>query len=326
MKVLVTNGDGGNIDVERDILQDAFPDVEVKYVPNNNRDMILKEIVDADAVIPVGVDFDRETMKTMKNCKIIATQTIGFDSIDTKAATDLGIYVTNNPDYCVEEVAAQAVTLLLACNRNIVVQEKLARQKIWDPGVIYGKRRLHRISDSVLGVVALGHIGRRVTKIMQSMGVKVIGFDPFLSDEAFKELNVQKVDTLEELFAQADMITLHTPLTPKTAGMVNKDLLNRMKDTAILVNTSRGGIINEDDLYDALKEGKLAAAGLDVIADERTCETKLYELDNALITPHMAYYTEESLIECRRKSAQMVVDLIAKHETPKYLVNKDIAK
>ena len=130
MKVLVINNDGGNIDIERDVLEKAFPgQVEVKFVPSPDRDLITKEVTDADAVISVCVDFDKETIATMKNCKIIATQTIGFDTINLKAATEAGIYVTNNPDYCVEEVAAQAVTLILACNRNIVLHNKLTHDK-----------------------------------------------------------------------------------------------------------------------------------------------------------------------------------------------------
>ncbi|NLY82434.1 MAG: C-terminal binding protein [Clostridiales bacterium] len=326
MKILVINNEGGNIDIEKKVILDNVKNcaLEVKYVNSTDVKATRKEVIDADAVIAVNVDFDRETLETMEKCKIIATQTIGFDTIDIKAATELGIAVTNNPSYCVEEVAAHTVALALACNRNLSVYNQITRKKIWNADEVYTYGEMHRISESTLGVVGLGNIGKRVIKIMQAMGMKAIGYDPFVEAEEFEKIGVKKVDTLEEIFSQSDIITLHTPLNEKTKNMVSMPLLKLMKKTAVLINAARGGIVNETDLYKALSEEMFAGLGTDVINDEKTFETPLYELERALITPHIAYYTEEALDECRRVSAEQVVQVIEDNKKPEHLVNKDV--
>ena len=154
--------------------------------------------------------------------------------------------------------------------------------------------------------------------------MKVFAYDPFLNEAVFKEHDVQKVDSLEELFTSCNIISLHTPLTPKTEGMINLELLKKMPKGGILINTSRGEIVKEEDLYNALKEGFLGSAGVDVIIDESEFESPLYELDNVIVTPHVAYYSEEALTECRRKAAEQIGEVIGKGQTPKYLVNKSV--
>jgi len=212
----------------------------------------------------------------------------------------------------------------LACVRKITIYNKIARNKIWNVDDIYEYGQIHRLQDRVYGLVSFGNIAKRVAELMKVFGMKVMAFDPFLDKDVFKEYGVQEAESLEELFASCNIISLHTPLTPKTEGMIDINLFKRMPRGSILINTSRGGIIKEDDLYSALKEGVLDSAGVDVIIDEAEFESSLYELDNVIITPHVAYYSEEALIECRRKAAEQIGDAIGRGITPQYLVNKAV--
>lgn len=329
IKVLIINDEGDDIALEKAVIAEAFAkapeELIVKYIPAADQAQVEKELPEADGVIMVYTAFDRATLESMKKCRIIATQTIGVNTIDLQAATDCGICVTNVPDYCVEEVAMHTVTLALSCARKITTYDKIARQKIWNIEEIYEYGQMHRLKGQKYGIVSFGNIGKKVAQIMKGFGMEIVAYDPFLSPEAFVQYGVQRAETLEELFSSCNIVSLHTPLTPKTEGMIDYDLLKKMPEGGILINTSRGPIIKEEDLYRALKEKHLGAAGTDVIIDEDTFESKLYELDNIIITPHVAYYTEESLQECREKAAVEVGNVLGRHQMPTYLVNKDVA-
>lgn len=329
-KILVINDEGGDIKLERDIISESFVDsldsFEVKYIPATNRADVIAELPDADAVISVYTEFDREMLGKMKKCKIIATQTIGINTIDLDVATELGICITNVPDYCLEEVALHTVSLTLSCVRKITIYNKIAREKIWNIEEIYKYGELHRLTGQKYGLVSLGNIGKRVAEIMKAFGMEIMAYDPFISDKVFNSCNIQKAETLEELFSSCNIISLHTPLTEKTKDMIGINLFKLMPSNAVLINTSRGEIIKEKDLYIALKEGIISAAGIDVIRDEINFETPLYRHENVIMTPHIAYYSQEALDECRAKAAKMVGDVIGRHIVPKYLVNKCVIK
>lgn len=328
MKVLIINDEGGDIALEKAVIAEAFDaqseNPEVKYISATDKEAVDAELPEATGVITVYTAFDRATMEKMKNCKVIATQTIGINTIDLKAASELGICVTNVPDYCVEEVAMHTVTLALSAVRKITTYDRIARQKVWNIEEIYQCGQLHRLQGQKYGIVSFGNIGKRVASLMKNFGMDVMSFDPFLPKEVFDEYGVERAETLEELFDVCNMISLHTPLTPKTEGMIDYDLMKRMPKGGILINTSRGGIVKEEELAKALKDGTLGAAAVDVILDETEFASPLYELENCIITPHVAYYSEEALKECRVKAAQMVGDVIGRHRVPKYLVNKDV--
>ena len=328
IKVLVINDEGENIQLEKDVIAAAFGGVterlDIRYIPAANNTQVRKELPEADGIITVYTEFDRATLETMKKCKVIATQTIGINTIDLQAATELGICVTNVPDYCVEEVALHTVTLALSCVRKMCIYDRIARDKVWNIEDIYKYGQLHRLNGQSYGMVSFGNIARRVAQLMQSFGMKVKAYDPFLPDEVFADYGVERAESLEELFSSCNIISLHTPLTAKTEGMIGMELLKRMPAGGILINTSRGGIVKENELYEALKTGVLTAAGVDVIVDETEFESPLYDLDNVIITPHVAYYTEEALVECRRKAAEMVGDVIGRGCMPTYLVNRNV--
>lgn len=328
IKVLIINDEGGDIQLEKDIIRESFEEgigrLIVEFIPSTDTVSIERELSEADGVISVYTNFDRKIMEKMKRCKIIATQTIGVNPIDLNAATELGICITNVPDYCAEEVALHTVTLALSCVRKITTYNRISRDKIWDIDDIYKFGKLHRLQGKTYGLVSFGKISKRVAELIAGFGMKVMAFDPFLNESVFKEHGVQRAETLDELFSSCNIISLHTPLTPNTVGMVDLELLKKMPKRGILINTSRGGIVKEEDLYIALKEGILEAAGVDVIIDETKFESLLYELDNVIITPHVAYYSEESLIECRQKAAEQIGDVLGRGCIPKYLVNKTV--
>jgi D-3-phosphoglycerate dehydrogenase len=328
IKVLVINDEGGDIELEKEVIASSLggraDELTVKYIPAGDKKTMEKELPEAHGVISVYTAFDRKTLESMQKCKIIATQTIGINTIDFDAATEQGIFITNVPDYCIEEVASHTVALVLSCVRKITTYDKLARNKIWNIDDIYKYGRIHRLHGRTYGLVSFGNIAKRVAELMKGFGMKVLAYDPFLSESVFKEYDVQRIESLEDLFSSCDIISIHTPLTPKTEGMIDLELLKKMRKNGILINTSRGEIVKEDDLYNALKEGFLGSAGVDVIIDESEFESPLYELENAIITPHVAYYSEESLTECRRKAAEQIGDVIGRGQIPKYLVNKSV--
>ena len=328
IKILVINDEGEDVQLERDIisqpLQGKAPTLRVKYIPAKDSATVEKELLEADGVITVYTNFDRKTLKKMKKCKIIATQTIGTNTIDLNAATDEGICVTNVPDYCVEEVATHTVTLALSCVRRVSTYNRISREKIWGIDDIYKYGKIHRLQGRTFGLVSFGNIAKRVAELMAGFGMKIMAFDPYLDDAVFESCGVKRALTLDELFSNCNIISIHTPLTPNTEGMIDIELIKKMPEGGILINTSRGGIVKEEDLYIALKEGILDSAGVDVIHDENEFESPLYDLNNVIITPHIAYYSEESLKECRIKAAEQVGDVIGRGITPKYLVNKEV--
>lgn len=328
LKVLVINDEGGDIQLEKEVIAKYLGGrtvvLTVKYIPAWDTETIENELPEADGVISVYTVFDRKTLERMKKCKIIATQTIGINTIDFDAATEQGICITNVPDYCIEEVALHTVTLALSCVRKITTYDKIARNKIWNIDDIYKYGQIHRLQHQTYGLVSFGRIAKRVAELMKGFGMKVMTFDPFLNESVFNEYGVQRAESLEELFASCNIISLHTPLTPETEGMIDLELLKKMPEGGILINTSRGGIVKEEDLYSALNKGYLNSAGVDVIIDESEFESPLYELNNVIITPHVAYYSEEALTECRRKAAEQIGDVIGRSKVPKYLVNKSV--
>lgn len=327
-KVLIINDEGPDIFLEQKIISEALGSdsagLEIKYIPASDAKTINAELPEASAVITVYTTFDEKVMSKMEKCRIIATQTIGVNTIDLKAATEQGICVTNVPDYCIEEVATHTVALALAAARKVTIYNRIARQKIWNIDDIYQYGQLHRLSNQKYGIVSFGNIGKRVASIMKSFGMEILAYDPYIPAEDFAKHGVTGVGTLEELFKECNIISLHSPLTPETNGMIDYKLMASMPKDGILINTSRGEIVKEDDLLRACREGKLSAAATDVIEDEDNLESRLYELDNSIITPHVAYYSEDSLEECRVKAALMVADVIGRGKVPKYLVNKDV--
>jgi D-3-phosphoglycerate dehydrogenase len=228
----------------------------------------------------------------MQKCKIIARYGIGVDTIDLEAATANGIIVTNNPTYCIEEVAEHTMALLLACARKIAMYHRLVRAGRWEvpPG-----KPIFRLAGSKLGLVGFGNIGRQVAKRAAAFGMQILFFDPFV-EAAAAGVPAQKKE-LNELLAEADFVSLHPPLVPKTRKLIDAAALARMKASAFLINCARGPIVDTEALVRALDAKTIAGCALDTVDPEPLPDGHpLRGRDNVIITPHAAWYSEQAMV------------------------------
>ena len=253
-----------------------------------------------------------------EQCRIIARTGIGIDTIDLDVATTKGIVVTNVPEYCEDEVSDHAMALLLALARNVTRGNAQVHGGEW---ALAKLKPMFRLRGRTVGLVGFGKIPRLVAAKAQAFGLNVVAFDPYIEPSDAASLGVELL-SLEELMANSDFVSIHTPLTPETRHMIGADVLAGMKPEAMLINTARGGLVDVDALADALDAGSLAGAGLDVLPDEPpTADLRLMDRDNVILTPHTAFYSEQSMIDLQAKAAQQVA-LVLAGEQPQY-VNLD---
>lgn len=262
-----------------------------------------------DAMLVRQTAVDKDLIEKAVNLKVISMHGIGLDRIDVKAAEEHGIQVFNVPGVGAEAVGELAVTYMMALSRNLKkAQNGLAegRFKTFGPAELVG----HELTDKVLGVIGMGNISQVVIRIMRNaFNMTVLGYDPHATKEKAQSLGVEKVETLYELFERSDFVNISVPLTDSTRNMINADVLSHSKKDLIIVNTARGGIINEEDLYVALKEGKLGGAGLDVTVEEPISkDNPLLDLENVMCSPHIGGSTYES----RERVGMIAVDNIIK--------------
>ena len=242
--------------------------------------------------------------------KAISRAGVGLDNVDIQAATAKGIFVFNTPEGNTVAVAEHAIGLMIALNRHIAKADASMKRGEWEKKAFKG----NEIQGKTLGLIGFGRIGREVAKRAHAFGMKIIVADPFAKEEHVREANASLVQ-LEELLAQSDIISLHVPLTEQTKGMINADTISKMKDGAKIVNTARGGAINEADLVEALKSGKLGGAGLDVFAKEPLENSELTQLGNVILTPHIASATKEAQDKCGVEAAQQIIRALKENNT-----------
>ncbi len=257
----------------------------------------------------------REVIENAKNLKIIARAGVGVDNIDVEAATEHGILVVNAPQSTSITVAEHAMGLMLSLSRKIAIADASVKAGKWEKSKFMGME----LRNKTLGVIGMGRIGSQVVKRSKAFEMDVIVYDPYITEETAKELGVE-ITTLDDLIQKADVMTIHVPLTPETKGLISKDELAKMKDNAIILNCARGGIINEDDLYDALKERPELKAGLDVFENEPLENSPLASLDNVVLTPHIAASTKEAQRDAAIIVAKEVKQVI-EGETPSNVLN-----
>lgn len=278
---------------------------------------LIPYVEDADALIVQFAKVSSDVIAAMKNCKIIARYAIGVDNIDLGAARQKGITVSNVPDYCIEEVSDTAMAHILNCLRATVHANYLIHEDRWNYDTI---KPLKRISESAIGLLAFGNIGRRTAEKLRPYGCRILAFDPVFS--AKKDYDWVDFVTFDELLAQSDLISVHAPLNDKTRHMLNSDAFGKMKDGVSIVNTSRGGLINEPALIDALKSGRVKSASLDVLdmLDPDYNKSDLLEYpEQVTITPHLGWYSETSIAELQRKVAENVYGML-KNGKPLYKI------
>jgi D-3-phosphoglycerate dehydrogenase len=282
---------------------------------------VMQVARDADAVMVTYAKVTAEMIGQMMRCRIIARFGIGVDNVDIAAATNAGIVVTRVPDYCIDEVSDHTMALLLALARKIPFANSRAHAGRWEmPAVV----PIHRLRGSVLGLVGFGRIPQLVAPKAKAFGLRIISYDPFVSDEIMNRAEVEKVD-FSELVSTSDHISIHTPLVPETNHLFNADVFPRMKPTAHLINTARGSIVDEEALAQALDQGHLAGAALDVLSQEPPSMSPLFGRHNVILTPHMSFYSAESLIDLQSKAAEEVVRVLT-GELPRNPVNPEALK
>lgn len=298
---------GPFVDAEK--VEPLFADagVKVRVASLDAPESVAQATAGADGVVVVTNPLPRDLVEALApSVKIIGRAGVGLDAIDLDAAVDRGLTVFHTPDYCVAEVATHAVALALAVNRRIVPGDAIVRRSWGDWRELTPVAPLH---EQVVGVVGLGKIGRAVAACFAPLCAQVIGFDPWLESDL---AGVKRAATLDELLSQADVITLHLPLTPKTDGFIGPRELAQVKSGAVLVNVSRGGLIDEAALADALRAGLLAGAGLDVLATEPPpADHPLLDAPNVVLSPHFAWYSTGSERRVWTMTIAGMLDLLA---------------
>ena len=315
-KVLITDYVWPSTDPERAVLEAGG--AEVVVAPDGKEDTLVGLARDADAIMTCFAQVTENVVRAADRCKVIGRFGVGVDNIAVSTATELGIAVTYVPDYCVDEVSDHVMALLNAWNRRIVLFDRSVKERGWGSQPL--TMRMMRLRGKTIGVVGFGRIGQAVASKARAFGMNVLAADPFIESSTVESFGGSLVE-LDELLGESDFVSLHTPLSDETRNMIGRDELAAMKREAFLINAARGPLIDEDALYNALANGIIAGAGLDVMVDNvPSQEHPLLGLENVIITPHVAFFSQESTLELEQRAATEVVKVMH-GEMPDNLVN-----
>ena len=274
---------------------------DVYVADNQDPNNYLDEMKDADALIVRIAKCDGHAIENSPNLKVIGRTGVGYDSVDVKTATAHGIPVVITPGANNRSVAEHAVAMMFALSKNLVEAQQEMCKGNWE---IRGAKKAFELEGKTIGILGLGAIGRETAKICEGCGMKVAAYDPFLSKDQVEGYGAVYYENYEDLLKVSDVVSIHVPLTDETKNMISKKQLTEMKKTALIINCSRGGIINETDLVEALKAGEIAGAGTDVFCSEPPkTDDPLLNCPNLIVSPHSAAQTREAVI----KMAQMCV-------------------
>ena len=315
-RVLVTDYVWPSTQPEREVLSSIGADII--EAPDPSEDTLAELAIDSDAIMTCFAQVTDRVVRAAQKCQVISRYGVGVDNIAVDTATAEGIPVTYVPDYCVDEVSDHVMALLLTWNRQIGFYDEMAKQGRWEG--VGSPVPLVRLRGSTMGVVGLGRIGRAVAAKAQAFGMNVMAHDPYLPEADAISMGIRPVD-LTALLAEADYVTIHTPLNPDTQGLIGARELAQMKPTAFLINCARGPIIDEAALYAALSGRRIAGAGLDVMEQAAPpASNPIFSLDNVVVTPHVAFLSQQSVHELEVRTAQATVDVL-QGRMPQFLVN-----
>lgn len=315
MKIVISDYAWPNIDIEKDYFKSKSIDLDV----SSGKEDLIDKIKDADGLLFCFQDIDETVLRSAKNLKAAQRYGIGVDNINIKVATELGIVVSNIPDYCIDEVSDHALSMILAINRMIVPDSKMVKLGKWND--VKKSNRVFRLSDATLGVVGFGRIGRRLANKAKVLGLNVIAYDPYINEEVYDGV---KLVSFDQVISSSDILSLHVPLTEETNHLISYKELEKMKENAILINVSRGGLIDEKALSEYLKSGKVRGVGLDVMEDHNPSSTNpLFEYENVIVTPHTAFFSQESSEELQIRSCEQLYGVL-NGKKPKFLINHDV--
>ena len=320
-KVAITNPRGASFEHESVALDRI--DAEIVPVYAEDEASYIAQVADADAIIAgLKVRVTANVIASLKQCKIIQATGIGVDRIDVEAATAAGIPVVNVPDVFTEEVADQAFALLLAVNRKVVYCHQMATSGQW-ARTIAGMGSVPRINGKTLGLVAFGNIAKAVARRAKGFNLHILAYDPFVKPEVMEELGVEPA-SLERVFQESDFVSAHAPHSKVTHHILNKRLFDMMKPSAIFINTGRGPVVDEEGLIAALREGKLAGAGLDVLEQEPPAPSNpLLSMPNVTVTPHVAAQSNESAVARRRRHGEEIAAVLS-GKRPRNCFNREV--
>ena len=304
-RVLITDYVWPTLDRERAILEPLG--VELIASPSGDEETLAGLASGVDGIMTCFADVTPAVVRASAQLKVVARYGIGVDNIAVDVATGRGVVVTNVPDYCVEEVAEHTLALLLGCARRLMRYGPDTRAGNWHSKV---GMPMYRVHGKTLGIVGFGQTGRRLAAKAQALGLNVLAHSPRLTPASARALDCEAV-SLEELLRSSDFVSLHLPLTPATARMFNRAQFSRMKPGAIFINTARGGLVESAALAEALASGRLAAAGIDVLPQEPPApDDPLLKQENLVVTPHVAFYSEESLAALQARAARSVAHVL----------------
>lgn len=308
-------------DKEHEQLKNAFTSAghEILFREWKTSQEVIDGARDADAIILMAVQITREVIEALPNLKVISRCGIGYDNVDWRAATEHGVVVCNVPNHCIYEVACHTFTMLLALERQLIPFMQRAREG----GYANGKEiKCHRVKGQTLGILGYGRIGRELAPMALGVGMKVLAYDPYVKEP--DRPGVTMAASMDEVLRNADAVSIHLHLNAETAHMISMPQLRMMKKSAFLLNASRGGVVNTEDLMEALKTGEIAGAGLDVIENEplRT-DHEIFHMPQVIFTPHVGMYTEEAMEDMYNKLSAQALDVLA-GRWPNNVVNPEV--
>ncbi len=313
--MLITDYAWPTLEIERDILEAAGAQMIVAETGEEAE--LVRLAPPVDAILTNWKRVTPAVLDAAPRCRIVSRYGVGLDNIAVDHATNLGILVTNVPDFCVDEVSDHTMALLLACARSIVKFARATHDGVWD---LHVGKPLPRLRGQTLGLIGFGNLARAVVPKALGFGLEIIAYTPRIAQDALAPFGTATND-LDLLLRESDYVSLHVPLTSQTRGMIDRGVLRRMKPSAFLINTARGAVSDEAALLEALTNGWIAGAGLDVLAQEPADPSNpLLLLPNVIVTPHAAFYSEPAIAELEQKAAERVVQALHGH-VPANVVN-----
>jgi len=306
-----------NLDLARAVVSRAGAELRLASQPTPEG--IVAAAREADALLVTYAKINADMIREMKKCKIISRFGIGVDNVDIEAATRAGIVVTKVPDYCIDEVSDHAMALLLSLVRKIPFSSARAHAGRWEMPAV---TPIHRLRGTVLGLVGFGRIPQLVAPKAKAFGMRVMAYDPYVPLNVMEQAGVGRLEFVE-LLKISDYISIHSPLLPETHHLFSTEVFSQMKPGALLVNTSRGPVVDEAALARALDTKQLAGAALDVLEQEPPVNSPLFGRENVILTPHTSFYSVESLEELQTKAAEEVVRVLS-GQPPRNPVNPEV--
>ncbi|MFN3974849.1 MAG: C-terminal binding protein [Dehalococcoidia bacterium] len=310
-----------HVEEERAVLASIGAELATAPRPQSEEE-VVRHAQDADAIIAVSGPFTRRVFQGLRRCKVVVRTGVGVDTVDIPAATEAGIAIVNVPDLWTREVATHAMAMLLALVRKLKSLDLAVREGRWRTAI---EAPFQHLYGQTLGIVGLGRIGRAFARRARGFEFRLIACDPYIPRSVFEQEGVEPV-SFQDLLRQADFVSIHTPLTPETRHMFNETALRLMKPTALLVNTARGGVVDEKALIRALQEGWIAGAALDVLEQEPPSpDNPLLRMENVLLSPHAAYYSDRAVAGLPRRCAEEVARVL-QGRLPLHLVNPEVGE